>query len=62
MSVPSNWQRNIDAKLLGPRDRRCDGKAPHAREHRIEHDLLAEPINAVTCLGAEVIDGVNAVP
>ena len=48
MSFPGAWQRGIDPVLLGPRYRRGDGNAPHAREHRIESELLAEPISAVT--------------
>lgn len=60
--VPGNWQRTIDSQLLGPRYRRGDFRAPHAGEHRIEHEMLADPITDVRCMGAMVVDGINAMP
>lgn len=60
--VPGNWQRTIDSQLLGPRYRRSDVGAPHNGEHRIEHDILADPIADVRCMGAMAVDGINAMP
>jgi hypothetical protein len=42
--VPGNWQRTIDSQLLDRRYRRGDAGAPHNGEHRIEHEMLADPI------------------
>jgi len=60
--VPGDWQRTIDAQLLGRRYRRGDVDAPHNGEHRIEYEMLADPITAVSCMGAMVVDGINAIP
>jgi hypothetical protein len=60
--VPGNWQRTIDPQLLGRRYRRGDAGAPHDGEHRIEHEMLADPIADVRCMGAVVVDGINAMP
>jgi hypothetical protein len=62
LPVPGNWQRTIDSQLLGQRYRRGDVGAPHKREHRIEHEMLADPISDVRCMGAVVVDGINAMP
>jgi len=60
--VPGNWQRRVDSQLLGQRYRRGDVGAPHSGEHRIEHEMLADPITDVSCMGAVVVDGINAMP
>ena len=60
--VPGNWQRTIDPQLLGPSYRRGDINAPHSGEHRIEQEMLADPIEELTCMGAMVVDGINAMP
>lgn len=63
LPVPGNWQRKIDAQLLGPqRYRRGDIDAPRNGEHRIEKEILDDPIDIVTCMGATVVDGINAMP
>jgi hypothetical protein len=60
--VPGNWQRRIDTQLLGQRYRGGDVGAPHNGEHRMEHEMLADPIADVRCMGAVVVDGINAMP
>jgi hypothetical protein len=60
--VPGNWQRRIDSQLLGQRYRRGDVGAPHNGEHRIEHEILTDPITNVRCMGGVVVDGINAMP
>jgi hypothetical protein len=60
--IPENWQRGIDPQLLDARYRRGDLHRPHAGEHAIEHRILLEDFDRVTCLGNRLIDGVNAFP
>jgi hypothetical protein len=60
--VPGKWQRTIDPQLLELRYRRGDVGAPHNGEHRIEREMLADPIADVRCMGAMVVDGINAMP
>ena len=57
--VPGNWQRTIDSQLLGRRYRRGDVGAPHNGEHCLEHEMLADPIADVRCMGDIVVDGIN---
>jgi hypothetical protein len=67
--VPSGWERSEpDQRLLDPNRRYCrthtgGDRVPRA-EHALECDIL-KPIPACTatvCLGAPLVDGVNAVP
>jgi hypothetical protein len=60
--VPGNWQRGIDRQLLGPRYRRGDFGDPRPGEHTTEHEILVDSFDGVTCLGAQLIDGINAMP
>ena len=60
--IPENWQRSIDPQLLDARYRRGDLHRPHASEHAIEHQILHEDFDRVSCLGHRLIDGVNAFP
>jgi len=59
--VPGNWERGIDAQLLGARYRRGDFASPHAGEHAIEYEILSQ-LEVVRCLEGSVVDGINAMP
>jgi hypothetical protein len=65
--IPEGWQRALDARLLTPeryvRTHQPGGATPLG-EHAVEHSILApDPREVATsCLGASLIDGVNAVP
>jgi hypothetical protein len=62
------WRRGRDARLLDPTRRYCRGNhhagAVRRGEHALEYELLgAEPGQSrVMVMGAELVDGVNAVP
>ncbi len=66
--IPGGWQRGPHPRILTRGRRYTRGNvapAAHRRgEHIIEHEILAPfaPTPDVRCLGAEVLDGVNAVP
>ncbi len=60
--IPGNWQRTIDTPLLGQRYRRGDVGAPRSGEHRIEYEMLDDPLTNLRCMGAKVVDGINAMP
>lgn len=66
--ILGSWERGVDARLLdaGRHYQRTHtgGSGMPRGEHAIEHEILcrspADPTK--TCLGGELIDGVNAVP
>lgn len=66
-AIPPGWERDQDTRLLDAR-RYCRGnhRADSVRrgEHAIEYDVLtpSPSATAATCLGARLVDGVNAVP
>jgi hypothetical protein len=66
--VPPGWKRMQDARLVDPGRRygrnHTGGAAIPRGEHAIEYEILnPSPSDTVTiCLGARLIDGVNAVP
>jgi hypothetical protein len=65
--VPGSWQRNVadmrDRLVAGRRYTRGDEANPRSGEHMIEHEILCEYFDEVTCLGdSKLIDGVNAFP
>ena len=60
--IPGQWQRGVDSQLLGPRYRRGDVDAPHPGEHTIEHEILCQYFDRVSCYGNRLLDGVNALP
>ena len=60
--IPGQWQRGVDSQLLGPRYRRGDLDAPHPGEHTIEHEILYQYFDRVSCYGNKLVDGVNALP
>ena len=60
--IPGSWQRGVDPQLLGPRYRRGDVDAPNAGEHKIEHEILYQYFDRVSCYGNRLLDGVNALP
>jgi hypothetical protein len=60
--IPGQWQRGVDSQLLGPRYRRGDVDAPHPGEHTIEHEILYQYFDCVSCYENKLVDGVNALP
>src|SRR4051812_28896243 len=66
--IPTGWERAQDARLLEPGRRYCrthrGGQGVPRGEHAIEFEILdPSPMEASTsCLGAQLIDGVNALP
>lgn len=60
--IPGQWERSVDAQLLGNRYRRGDLQDPHPGEHTIEYQILIERFGKVNLLGGGLIDGVNALP
>lgn len=60
--IPGQWERSVDAQLLGNRYRRGDLQDPHPGEHSIEYQILVERFGKVKLLGGGLIDGVNALP
>lgn len=60
--IPGSWQRGVDPQLLGPRYRRGDVDAPNLGEHTIEHEILYQYFDRVSCCGYKLLDGVNALP
>lgn len=66
--IPGEWTRGPDARLLDPYRRYCRSnyreESIRRGEHAIEYDLLNRAPTARTtqCLGARLVDGVNAVP
>jgi hypothetical protein len=60
--IPEPWERGFDHQLAGLRYRRGDVLAPHAGEHTLEAEVLADPLEGVRCFGGTLVDGVNAVP
>jgi hypothetical protein len=60
--IQSGWERGVDRQLLSERYRRGDAANPHAGEHAIEAEVLAEPLGDVRFFAGAVLDGVNAVP
>src|SRR5436853_253970 len=66
--IPGTWKRDRDPRLLNPEKRYCrthtGGEAVPRGEHATEHEILAPApqTTPTVCLGARLIDGVNAVP
>jgi hypothetical protein len=67
--VPLGWVRGEDPRLLDPSRRylrmhRGDGEPRSGSEHELEHEILIEQPEELpaTCLGARLVDGINAVP
>jgi hypothetical protein len=60
-TVPGVWTRGFDDQLLRTRYRRGDVENPHSGEHSIEYEILSQ-LEGVSCLGGEVVDGINAMP
>ena len=69
-SIPPGWERERgrDSRLLDPRRRYCRGNyrqnSVRRGEHVIEYEILNPSPRRVptTCLGAKLVDGINAVP
>jgi hypothetical protein len=64
--IPAGWKRSQDVRLVERTRRYCRRNAgPHdlrRGEHIIEYDLLLSDSVVPTCLGALLVDDVNAVP
>jgi hypothetical protein len=60
--IPGLWQRGVDPQLLEGRYRRGDLDAPHPGEHTIEHEILYQYFDRVSCYGNKLLDGVSAFP
>jgi hypothetical protein len=60
--IAPGWQRGVDPQLLKCRYRRGDKEKPHPGEHTIEAEVLADPLDQLSCFSGAVIDGINAVP
>lgn len=66
--IPPGWQRGQDSRLLDRERRYVRGNSRECSlrrgEHGIEYEVLSPSPEEVptTCLGARLIDGVNAVP
>lgn len=60
--IGNAWWRAGDRRLLGCRYRRGDANSPRAGEHRIEAEVLCDPLAGLRYFAGEIVDGVNAVP
>jgi hypothetical protein len=61
-TIPGDWQRGIDKQLLEKRYRRGDAERARPAEHEIEHEILCEHFDEISCFGWKLIDGVNQFP
>jgi len=63
--IPGSWQRSLDRpRLLDPAGYGRSRKNEPRGEYVVEHEVLGTPLTGrgITCLGGELVDGVNAVP